>query len=104
VGDISFGRSPNGSGSFTMLAPTFNTNNDFPNSVDQIFKEEVMYPNPFTDVLYNEINEDIEVRDILGKLICSFKDVRRLKTSDWESGVYFIYLKSKKKTVKVIKI
>ena len=44
--DIAFGRSPNGSGSFTMLTPTFKANNDFPNSIDEINKEVIIYHNP----------------------------------------------------------
>lgn len=102
--DISFGRSPNGLGPFYMLPPTFNANNDFLNSIEDISDRVMAYPNPFTDVLYLEENEEVEVRDILGQLIYSSQHVRSLQTSDWNSGVYFIYLKNKKQTLKVIKI
>ena len=102
--DISFGRSPNGLGSFTMLTPTFNNNNDFPNSVEQIINNAIIYPNPFTDFVYLHTNDDIEVRDVLGKLMYSYKEKRILHTSDWKTGVYFIHLKSKNQTIKVIKV
>ena len=104
VDDISFGRSPNGSGSFSMLAPTFKANNDFPISVEQIFDEAMIYPNPFTEILYLYEHERIEVRNFLGQLIYSSECVRSIPTSDWDAGVYFLYLKNKKQTLKVIKI
>ncbi len=102
--DIAFGRSPNGIGSFTMLTPTFKANNDFPNSIDEISEKVIIYPNPFTDVLYLEKKEKIEVRDLLGKIIYSAASANRIQTSDWDSGVYFISLKDKRQTIKVIKI
>ena len=102
--DVSFGRSPNGIGSFTMLTPTFNANNDFLSSTQEIRDIVVVYPNPFTDVLYLNENEEIEIRDILGKLIYNSSEASKVQTLDWNPGVYFIYLKSKKQTLKVIKI
>lgn len=102
--DISYGRSPNGFGSFTMLTPTFKANNDFPNSIEDISEGVIIYPNPFTDILYFEEEERVEVRDILGKIICFSENTNRIQTSDWESGVYFIFLKGKNQSVKVIKI
>ena len=102
--DIAFGRNPNGIGSFTMLTPTFKANNDFPNSIKELTKQVMIYPNPFSDVLYLEGNENIEVRDVLGKIIYYAEDINRIQTSDWDSGVYFIYLKNKKQTLKVVKI
>ena len=104
VNDISFGRSPNGSGSFSMLTPTFNANNDFPISVEQIFNKAMIYPNPFTEILYFEGDERIEVRNFLGQLIYSAEYVRSIQTSDWDAGVYFIYLRNKNQNLKVIKI
>jgi len=102
--DIAFGRSPNGIGSFTMLIPTFKANNDFPNSIDEISEKAIIYPNPFTNVLCLEEKEKIEVRDILGKIIYSSSNANLVQTSTWDTGVYFISLKDKNQTVKVIKI
>ena len=53
---------------------------------------------------YLVAEENIEVRDILGKLIYSSEGTYRVQTSDWESGIYFIHLKNKKQTFKVVKI
>ena len=102
--DIAFGRSPNGIGSFTMLIPTFKANNDFPNSIIELSEEIIIYPNPFTDVLYLEEKEKIEVRDLLGRIIYYSTSANRIQTSDWDAGIYFISLKDKKQTLKVIKI
>ena len=47
--DVSFGRSPNGSGPFNYLYPSYNYNNDLV-SVDEISNlESKVFPNPFTD-------------------------------------------------------
>ena len=102
--NISFGRIPNGLGSFSMLTPTFNNNNDFPNDFEHVVNKVIIYPNPFTDFIFIEDNDYIEVKDILGKLVYSFKDISIIQTSDWKTGVYFIHLKSKNQTLKVIKI
>jgi hypothetical protein len=87
-----------------MLTPTFNANNDFPNSIDEVSENVKIYPNPFSDVLYLEEKEKIEVRDVLGKTIYSSTSENRIQTSYWDSGVYFISLKNKKQILKVIKI
>ena len=86
-----------------MLTPTFKANNDFPNSVEEIKHQAVIYPNPFTDFLYLDKPEDIEVRDVLGKLIFYENGINNIHTLDWDAGVYFIFLKNKKLTLKVIK-
>jgi hypothetical protein len=41
---------------------------------------------------------------VLGKTIYSSASANRIQTSDWDSGVYFISLKDRKQTLKVIKI
>jgi len=102
--NISYARSPNGFGQFFMLTPTFNSNNDFPNSIDEVSEKVMIYPNPFTDVLYLKKEEKIEVRDILGKTIYFSENTNRIETSAWDVGVYFISLKDKNQSVKVIKI
>ena len=45
--DVSYARSPNGVGGFNMLTPTFNSNNDFINSLTQNQPYVIAYPNPF---------------------------------------------------------
>ena len=87
-----------------MLVPTFHANNDFPNSIEDITQELIVYPNPFSDILYLDNQEAVEVRNILGKLIFSSNGTNQIYTSDWGAGVYFVYLKSKKTALKVIKL
>ena len=81
-----------------------NSNNDFPNSIEQISEQVRIYPNPFTDILYFEDREDIEIRDVLGKLVYYSLGTNQVQTSDWYKGIYFIYLKNKNRIIKVIKI
>ena len=102
--DISFGRSPNGIGPFTMLTPTFQANNDFPNTTENIIESILVYPNPFKSTLYLETAENIEVKDVLGRSIFYSKGSTSIQTSSWPSGVYFICLKNKNQTVKVVKL
>ena len=102
--DIAFGRSPNGSGSFTMLTPTFNANNDFPNSIDELSEKVIIYPNPCTDILYLNQKEKLEVRDILGRIVYTSESTNRIQASDWDSGVYFVNLQKRNLTIKIIKI
>jgi len=102
--DVAFARSPNGSGPFVMQAPTFKANNDFINAVQEDVEKVIIYPNPFKNVLLLNSKQQVEVRDILGQLIFSAESTNRISTSNWGSGIYFISLKDKKQTLKVIKI
>ena len=102
--DIAFARLPNGSGPFIMQAPTFNANNDFINSITEKQEQIKVYPNPFSDVIKWNSFEGIEVRDILGKLMYTSENTNRISTSTWNTGIYFIHLKDKNQTIKVIKI
>lgn len=102
--DIAFARSPNGSGSFIMQVPTFNSNNDFVNSITENKELIKVYPNPFSNIIEWDSFERVEVRDLLGKLIYTDENTNLVQTSNWDSGVYFISLLDKNQTVKIIKI
>ena len=102
--DIAFARLPNGSGPFIIQAPTFNANNDFINSITEKQEKINVYPNPFLDVIKWNSFEGIEVRDILGKLMYTSENTNRISTSTWQKGIYFLHLKDKNQTIKVIKI
>jgi len=102
--DIAFARSPNGNGPFIMQVPTFKANNDFINAVQEDVGKVKIYPNPFKDVLLLNSKQQVEVRDILGQLIFNAESTNRISTSNWGSGIYFISLKDKKQSLKVIKI
>ena len=104
--DISYARLPNGTGSFTMLSPTFNKNND-PNSLDdniRLHKLDV-FPTLFSDRI-NIRNQDMDyvVVDALGNVLyVGSKDL--LETSSWDNGVYFIYLEEDPLfSIKLVKI
>jgi hypothetical protein len=72
--DVSVVTATLGNGSFTLV------NNDF-----------LMYPNPTKKgMVYFNKSQDIEVYDIVGKLILSKKDISSIDTSSFSSGVYFI--------------
>ena len=102
--DIAFARFPNGSGPFIMQAPTFKANNDFINSITEKQEQIKVYPNPFSNVIEWNSLENVEVRDMLGQLIYTAEKTNRIPASSWESGIYFINLKDKNQTIKVIKI
>ena len=102
--DIAFARSPNGSGSFIMQVPTFNSNNDFVNSITENKELIKVYPNPFSNIIQWDSFERVEVRDLLGKLIYTDENTNLVQTSNWNSGVYFISLLDINQTVKIIKI
>jgi len=102
--DIAFARSPNGSGSFIIQVPTFNSNNDFVNSITENKELIKLYPNPFSNIIQWDSFERVEVRDLLGKLIYTDENTNLVQTSNWDSGVYFISLLDKNQTVKIIKI
>ena len=89
-----------------MLIPTFNSNNDFPNPINEVVNNYVhIYPNPFNNSLFIDCdNKAIEIRDLMGKLIYSFVNVNYINTSNWNPGVYFLSLKSQNESVKIIKI
>ncbi len=101
--DIAFARSPNGTGNFIMQVPTFNSNNDYINSITENKELIKVYPNPFSNTIKWDILERVEVRDLLGQLIYSHENINHISTSSWNSGIYFIYLKNKNQTIKVIK-
>ncbi len=102
--DIAFARLPNGIGSFVLQPPSFNKNNNLSTSETEIIENIYVYPNPFDDFLHLMKRQDLEVRDVLGKLIFKSKDINRIQTSNWEPGIYFIYLKFNNQTLKVVKI
>ena len=91
--DISFGRSPNGYGNFTMLTPTFKSNNDFTYAFNSTNRNNFKaYPNPFNEKLIVKTSFNFSVKDILGKLVLKNKKNTIINTQNWKSGTYFIHL------------
>ena len=104
VNETSFGRSPNGNGQFTVLTPTFNSNNNFPNLSVNYKNEISVFPNPFSNFLKIKTEQNFVVRDVVGKIIYFSKNSNAINTSKWHSGVYFVSLLDNSLTLKIIKI
>ena len=102
--DIAYARSPNGSGPFVMQTPTFKADNDFINAITENKELIKVYPNPFSNIIQWDSFERVEVRDILGKLMYTYENTNRISTSTWQTGIYFLHVKDKNQTIKVIKI
>jgi hypothetical protein len=102
--DIAYGRSPNGIGSFIMLAPTFNGNNT-PSAIENIFSDNSFYafPNPFQDNL-KVSKKDYYITNALGQKIYSSKFKNTINTSSWHEGLYFLHFYNLQSTGKLIKI
>lgn len=96
--DTSFGRYPNGTGSFVQMNTTYAAvNNNYPLSVTQMQKVEgfVMYPNPTNGLINIRTTQSntINVFTIQGKLVLNKKiqqGVTQIDISNWTSGVYFV--------------
>lgn len=97
--DISYGRFPNGTGSFQIMTPTFNaTNSELTNTIDFESDSDVLnvYPNPAQDqinidsekslleiTIYNAAGQKVLVRTVNEKNV-------DLKLDNLNSGVYLI--------------
>ncbi|MBK7763122.1 MAG: CotH kinase family protein [Bacteroidetes bacterium] len=95
--DTSFGRYPNGTGSFVQMNTTYAAvNNNYPLSINnyQPSAEFILYPNP-TDGLVNirsSYSSSIQVYTIQGKLVFEGKineGELQINVSGWPVGVYF---------------
>lgn len=105
VTDSSYGRLPNGTGSFQRLFPTFGAINLINTGLNGVALKEVnftLFPNPanesFTVTLNDNEAEDtqIQVFNNVGQQIL-FDTVNRIKTVDistWAKGLYFVQVGS----------
>ena len=103
--DIAYGRSPNGTGSFTMLTPTFNANNT-PSNVENLIDNEniTAFPNPFIDQLSVKSEQDFYITNILGQKIFNSKRSSIVNTKLWDEGMYILHSKDSHNSIKLIKI
>ena len=103
--DISLSRVPNGVGAFTLQSPTFNDNNDITSISNEETSMISVYPNPFDDFIILDTDFNYSVIDIYGRLILDSVNKRKINTSKWSPGIYFIHLNNKmNQVVKIIKI
>ncbi len=99
--DISYGRYPNGTGNFQTMTPTFNAENTNVTSISTVGNISLdikAFPNPASDFFYLEIVEDapeerpVAVYNLSGSLVyeSTITDNKRIETSDWAPGMYFV--------------
>ena len=108
--DISYGRSPNGTGDFITMTPTYNASNTVVTSIEiqQLSASLLAYPNPassyFNLKLQNSGNSGSKVIicNSMGKIVFQeyVEDATRIDVSSWSNGVYFI--KSGSSTIKMM--
>ena len=103
--DVAYGRSPNGTGSFTMLPPTFSANNTPSNIENYNIEEKVFaFPNPFNDHLNIIAEDDFYITNLIGQKILDVNKTATLNTKFWDEGIYILHSKSSNNSIKLIKI
>jgi spore coat protein CotH len=110
--DMSYARSPNGTGDFVIKTPTFGTDNDTVLSTETIVSDLSVrfYPNPIQSTLNIESSvtpiQSLKVSSILGQVFLNKESINTTKTeidfSNFSKGIYFITVNNSK-VVKVIK-
>lgn len=95
--NVSFGRYPNGTGSFIPMNTTFGAiNNNYPLSTSSVQQNNSFnfYPNPASDKIMMKFdgNHTISIRTIQGQLVYSSNATNYLEvnTSGFRSGIYLI--------------
>ncbi len=99
--DISYGRYPNGTGSFQTMTPTFNAENNLStNTLEPLVNliEFSVYPNPAQEVFYLDFKDTfldeqlVLIYDLNGKEIYRNKLIQdvAIDVSDWSSGLYVL--------------
>ena len=64
-----------------------------------------VWPNPTKDVLHIEAEDNtVEIRNLLGQLVLSAKNVETIDMSDLEKGIYFLMVSNKVGSTSVTKI
>lgn len=96
LSNISWGRYPNGTGSFQTMNTSFNTyNNNWPLSVTTPITTKVeLYPNPASNTIQVVCSgkQTIRVFDATGRLITSqqIDNNTQLNVANWTNGVYWL--------------
>jgi len=98
ITDSTFGRYPNGTGSFIQLYPTFFAENIISTGVKEInYNINItIYPNPANNNVIIELDDfepvEIEVYDIHGKLTYNrvIRARAKINVADWNPGIYMV--------------
>ena len=102
--DLSYARVPNGNGVFVHQEATYNAPNSIISSLFDIdsYSNIFVYPNPVKERLHiTGENDLLEVYNLLGNKLYSFRESSSINVSSWKSGIYF--LKSGNDIIKIIK-
>ncbi|MBL7899975.1 MAG: CotH kinase family protein [Crocinitomicaceae bacterium] len=101
--NYSFGRYPNGSGSFNVFQnPTPQQNNNLSSQIEiqpSILK---VYPNPSNDIIYLSVQTDFEIYNLQGQKIMQIINQNWADISTLSSGSYILVTKEKE-IVKIIR-
>ncbi len=98
MADTSWGRYPNGTGSFMLMNTTYGyENNNFPLSTGNVYTKQQstkLYPNPANTEITVTFNgtKEIGVYSIFGKKINSYtgKEKMIIHTAQYANGIYFV--------------
>lgn len=108
----SYARSPNGTGPFNFMLPTFKWNNDIV-GISHIDSDHTLncYPNPFNSFFSFDLasSSSVKISDMFGKLILEQdmnQGLRKINASSWSAGIYFLNIISNKNQTanRIIKI
>jgi len=101
--DISYGRYPNGSGSFQVMPTSYKAENNLTSIEPIAISTEtiLVYPNPSTQNIYFDLNENIDIKSVtvsnmMGQVVfdqVDYDDVS-LDISSFANGVYILKIKS----------
>ncbi len=111
-GNATYGRFPNGSGPWTYMNSSYNSENKFPVAVEEIAtpKENsfVLYPNPAEDIVnirldktgqYNVVLSDINGRQLTTKNINTLSNDFAIDVRNYSRGLYFLTLTNSEYTL-----
>ena len=114
--DVSYGRFPNGTGDFTLLSPTFKSNNNTADSIPSSSKLLVdAFPIPSVNVFYLSVSSQqessFELFDVLGRLVCE-KTIAagvsetEISIANYKPGIYFVTVRNSDQvsTLKMLKL
>ena len=116
IDDVSYGRYPNGTGDFTLLSPTFKSNNNTADSIPSSSKLLIdAFPIPSANVFYLSVSSqqesNFELFDVLGRLVCE-KTIAagvsqtEISIANYKPGIYFVTVRNSDQvsTLKMLKL
>lgn len=105
--DISYGRTPNGTGDFYSMTPTPLATNTVALGVELVSQEKFrMYPNPASELVTVTLSDvgtyTLEIYTVTGKKIYRNKftgSSTQINTNNWVSGAYFVRVNNQVNTL-----